>query len=626
MFIFLNGNLTGLHADEISIPTDSLKTQTDLSYLQNENANYISTLFTKYVYTYIFTNQANLKLPTAFGIFTIHQNYQGSYLRIAENPTRDDENWYFGYEIPLHKSVKALVKQNWQFTSDSRNIGLNQLMRLNGLAGLSYSPFNEFNLDALFGMENNNQLDLKSQGAIYQLNGNFNLNEFDNINFNSNLHSNFINLNDGRKNRDINANAFLKNIFGDESDLSFTLNYRNLQNNLLGYQIKNGILPIEIRNENNISGNFLMNYKLSDAVNLNLDLRMQILNVDRNYKQEISEIPYSSFNRNIEQTELYGNTGLFIDIGKLHQKLTLGFASHNEKNNLTKNFSDIELAKYQLFESQRDYNSGRVNIFSQTQYNLNSTTYIIGTYFSQLLRYDTPSDYNFDDRDELINIYNLRFFHRFSRQMNFTLTFENRQNHLVYIFSERSSLNNWNKVYRFSPEITLRTSKLTWNPRFEVLANYTVYDFAAMNSSINSFSFRQVLYSDSLMYNFNDKYSWHNIWKAKYNERGILYWSDFSESPQTSNYEIYVKSIFRKDYAKNVWIGVGGNYYRYTQIRLNNNSQIEYNLESFSPEISINYVYGNWNMSILGWYEFQTIKSRIKNQITNLSINVNLQF
>jgi hypothetical protein len=128
------------------------------------------------------------------------------------------------------------------------------------------------------------------------------------------------------------------------------------------------------------------------------------------------------------------------------------------------------------------------------------------------------------------------------------------------------------------------------------------------------------------MYKISEKISLHTLWKVKYSERGILYWSDFSESPQSGNYEFYGKLILRRNYSERIWIGSGINFYRYSQIRLNNNSQIDYNLESVSPEINLNYVYKNWTMSILGWYEFQTIKSSIRNQITNLSINVNLLF
>jgi hypothetical protein len=183
-----------------------------------------------------------------------------------------------------------------------------------------------------------------------------------------------------------------------------------------------------------------------------------------------------------------------------------------------------------------------------------------------------------------------------------------------------------NKVYRFTPQVYYVNGDFSINPKLEVLANYTVYDYSKTNSSMNSISYRQISYSDSLFYKLTPKLSLLGNWKLKYSERGTLYWSDFSESPQSGNTEISFKAIVRRNFAENIWIGSGINFFKYSQIRLNNNSQIDYNLESIAPEITINYVYSNWTLSILGWYQFQTIKSRIKNQITNLLINVNLLF
>jgi hypothetical protein len=433
-------------------------------------------------------------------------------------------------------------------------------------------------------------------------------------------------LNDGRDNRDFNGQFRIFRSFEDSSLFNFKIIYRNLQNNLLGYAVQAGALPIEVRNENYLDGNMNITYKVAHPLNINFDLRVLSLNVDREYKENYALLPYSFFYKNIDQLELFGNAGFDLRIGKLYQIINLGFSSRSEKNNLFEKYQGGDLNKYQNLESQRDNISGRMSIISNSMYFFNQSTYLTGTYFIQLFRYDTPSKVNYDDRDELSNIINLKFFHRFSDYLTLLLEFENRQNHLVYIFSERSSLNNRNKVYRFAPQIIYRIGNFALNPKLEVLANYTIYDYSKNNNSMNSISFRQISYSDSLYYKISDKISFHSLWKLKYSERGILYWSDFSVSPQSGNYELYGKGILRRNFSENIWIGSGVNFYRYTQIRLNNNSQIDYNLESLSPEISFNYVYKDWTLSVLGWYEFQTIRSSIKKQITNLSINVNLLF
>lgn len=613
------------------IADDYLPKQDTLQQLNNDFQqfpvnNFLNTNFTKYVNTYLFANHANFAINTNFGNFIILQDYESSYLKMEGNPTRDDEHWSFTYEKPISEMFGVIFNQNWHFTSDSRNIGINQLMRLNGLAGLSFIPEQNYKIQFLYGLENNNQLNFKSDGSVYAFSAEANNIFMENFQLNSDFFGNIISLNDGRINKDLNGQIKLFRSFEDSSIFNIDLIYRNLQNNLLGYYSQSGLLPIEIRNENNLNALLNIVYQVNSPFSLNFDLNVISLNVNRNYKKEINDLPYSFFLRNVEQLQFIGNAGFKLNLEKLFLNTKFGFSSRTEKNNLNEQFQGGELDKYQNIESQRDNLSSRVNILTNSIYTFNRSTYISGTYFVQLFRYDTPSQSNFDDRDEFNNILNFKFFDRLSDYLTLLLEFETRQNHLVYIFSERSSLNNWNRVYRFSPQINIKFENFSLNPRMEVLANYTVYDYAKVSSAMNSISFRQVSYSDSLFLKFTEKISFHSTWKIKYSERGVLFWSDFSESPQTGNYEFYGKAIFRRNFAENIWIGSGLNFFKYSQIRLNNNSQIDYNLESISPEISINYVYKNWTMSILGWYEFQKIKSIIRNQITNLSISVNLLF
>jgi len=68
---------------------------------------------------------------------------------------------------------------------------------------------------------------------------------------------------------------------------------------------------------------------------------------------------------------------------------------------------------------------------------------------------------------------------------------------------------------------------------FEVLANYTVYDFEYLTSTISSFTFRQFAWVDSSILSLTGRLAvvwWNNI---RYYERGELQWSDFSERPRS---------------------------------------------------------------------------------------------
>ena len=71
------------------------------------------------------------------------------------------------------------------------------------------------------------------------------------------------------------------------------------------------------------------------------------------------------------------------------------------------------------------------------------------------LEYDTPES-NPDDRDELFLIASMRWSHKFHEHLSAALTGDVSFRHLVYIFSEQSANNTWNRVFRFSPSVAAR--------------------------------------------------------------------------------------------------------------------------------------------------------------------------
>ncbi|HGY56298.1 MAG TPA: hypothetical protein ENK44_11375 [Caldithrix abyssi] len=118
------------------------------------------------------------------------------------------------------------------------------------------------------------------------------------------------------------------------------------------------------------------------------------------------------------------------------------------------------------------------------------------------LQYDTPDERNKDDRDEQRFIFTLRY----RQQLSPVLTMEwlgyAYLFHQIYIFKERSSANNWNRVYKLSPKIHYRHDRLSNTLTTQVLANYTVYDFEAPEQTPRSFIFRKYILSDSLTFRY----------------------------------------------------------------------------------------------------------------------------
>ena len=74
-------------------------------------------------------------------------------------------------------------------------------------------------------------------------------------------------------------------------------------------------------------------------------------------------------------------------------------------------------------------------------------------------------------------------------------------NHLVYLRSQRSANNNWERLYALYPALLIRPwDNLTVNQRFSISANYTEYDFEDLFTDIKSNIFRQAKSTTDLSY------------------------------------------------------------------------------------------------------------------------------
>ena len=107
-------------------------------------------------------------------------------------------------------------------------------------------------------------------------------------------------------------------------------------------------------------------------------------------------------------------------------------------------------------------------------------------------QHDTPDSNNFDDRDEYRATAILGYSHWFSPVLRIGFEAKLNLHHLVYIFSERSVNNNWNRILQLASSIKYRPSPMfVWSQQVELSANYTNYDFEELQSQIRSFVFRK---------------------------------------------------------------------------------------------------------------------------------------
>ena len=588
--------------------------------------NYFFSNFNKYINLYQLQVYGKYTTQTNFGEISINQQYNGNYLKLADMSLRDDQNWNLNYRLPLWDNISVIAMQNFILVSDSRNIGINQLSRLNGLVGLGFSNDENYSFAALAGLEGNKLLGINSQGGVYAIKGSWNNFVMDNVATSGNFSANWLKLNLDRLDRDLIANIRIIGRFSDDGILQTDLNYRFLQNNLLAVATKTDFVPIETRQENFINPKLLIDYKIDHSLSLFLDFNLNKNNILRQFKNSWEEFDYSYFRRNIDQMDLTINSGLNWEWSFLTHFLSFGFWSRNESNTLELSDKSYkgDLLKYQNIENQRDYRTNKLNLLNQSTIKLFKNTNIHLNYNVYLLQYDTPSKQNFDDRDEFSSILRTLAIHRFSDYTTLEVLFENIANHLVYLSSQRSIMNNWNKIYRLSPKIRYQNDVVRINPQFEVLANYTIYDFESKSSATKSISLRNISYRDSITIDFTNQIQSRTQLKYQISERSLLNWQEFSEYPQIRLNEFFIKSLLirKYDYGE---IGIGINLFDYLQTKVQENT-IDYDITSVSPEVLIIYHWQDWLLKFSGWYEFQYHNKVKINEIANINLSINLFF
>ncbi|MFH1862659.1 MAG: hypothetical protein ABH878_07585, partial [bacterium] len=143
-------------------------------------------------------------------------------------------------------------------------------------------------------------------------------------------------------------------------------------------------------------------------------------------------------------------------------------------------------------------------------------------------QYDTSDTANYDDRDRLRYEFDLHYKRAFHQQLKFSVRAQTILEHLVYIYAEKSDLNNWNRILKLTPEISY-SPDFAWQnlARFELVANTTDYDFELDPANIKSTIYRRYSAFDSLTWEFQRNWSISIEAALDLEDGGRLLWNEW---------------------------------------------------------------------------------------------------
>ncbi len=621
------------------LTTGLIKAQSEIDSLQfilvENPLNLLSTKLDKQLNTYYLSSKLFYNKTLGKYSFDITEDYNSTFIKSADKSIRDEQFFSASAAYNITPYFKTGFLGNNTILSDNRKIEINQASVSNVMIFSDLSPGAKFHISPFFGYSNNRQIGENDNGFIYGGEGLVDDFEFSNFNLSSRLRFRNEDISP-RKNLIRYFNLTASSIFNENVSNYITSGYS--QNRKDFYYSADSIISNEYDIVNNIQSRDETAYLLEDgltynnfAPNFGLDLkgRLDWRNIDRNTRYHPIQVLSSSvFDSRIEELKFELESNFRYITSSFSGRLKINYSERDEKH-IAKNFlntGSLFFNERQDLENQKNNNATRIAVVLQGDWNFSGSDRISFSIYQNKLRYDTPSPVNFDDRDELLSIIRLKYIRVLTPFFNAFLIGEGTQSHVVYIFSERSSNNNINRILKFSAGGDYHGRNISSINTFEVSANYTVYDFRDLVPNLRSFSFRQFTATDSSTIRLSKKLSIRNYGYIKLSQQGELNWTAFSEKPTRFLQEIYAEPKLVLSY-NNVSFGLGSRIFSLLTYNYNGRNKMkDSDYLSIGPLTEILWLAENTiYFRIYGWYEFIKV-DRIGRQQANLSFEVNWNF
>lgn len=588
-----------------------------------KNANHLSQVFDKQFNIYRYTNSFSYIKELYKTEFGISNEYEGFLIRGNENSKKDGEKFNFYISQNLFSFLKFFTDVNYLLNSDSKTIGLNEAEKLNLNVGSSFVITNFGKSFISYGIEKNKQVSIYQQGPRFAFGLRTEKINITDVNLNTNFFWEKVKLKDGRKSSTITFETFLDGKFEEGNSIFLALDYQNIQRDYVVFPIYLNNF-FESRLENKIFPTFGLNYNLFDKTFVSFTGRVYSYKIQRFYNLFDPTNQYTAVERTLYEQSFDLNFELFAQSKYFSPKLGFSYFYRNEENALNKRF-DIDIQTFSQLsttEFQKNNYQTRLKLFYNLIFYPSSSNMTTFSGNVGILRYDTPSTLNDDDRDEFQFFTSLSTRQQISKHYALSLALDVQMFHLVFLKSSHSSLNNWNRIIKLSASNDFQTENFVWKPTFEIFSNYLVYDFETSATGIQSYAFRQFVYKDTLQLFLSKNISFSAFLVYKYSERGTLYWKDFAMTKELDIKELFAKTMLYYNHQNKVQFGFGARAYNITQKPIGKRNLPEsYSYYSLSPETEIKIFLSKNNVIFLqGWYELKFLNYKIVGENPNLML------
>lgn len=589
--------------------------------------------FERNVNTYLWNADIRYAFYDTSFFVNLSDNFRSVFINHPVRSFRDEQNFTMTAAKNISSKLSLAAEAKSFILSDNQTLGSSNAGIHTGGIGISYSPTPFISLTPLFGMRYDKQQRERDEGANVRLYALVDSLEFSGYRsqFSGRIHHSDLGKryfkNDG-------AELNIATEFARGSSDSVTVRWLRMRNDFYvpaddSIRFHFGVASnIRARTEQQLRMQNVLLYNISDRFRIQLTTNVDsrtISNAFRyKYLRDVKSIPFTT------TVEEFGLGGV-LDMQYLSENFfsSLGFElSEWDEQHLLERIEGVdntEQEKRAREEARLDNSAFRRTLRSNSMLKISPRNEILFNGSVSLLQYDTPDSTNTDDRDELFISASLREQHSFSHLFSMAVTAEVTLAHIVYLRSEKSGNNNWNRIFRLLPEMMYTPSKrFRMFNAFEVMANYTVFDFESLVPSVKSYSYRQVAFLDSTSYDISPKTGLDMFVYVRVFERGELRWKEFSERPLQRIEEVTFSPRLRYTYREQWLFAVGFRSFGQRKFKYEKNvKQFESAFVSVGPTVNIVVHLSPWSLiEIQGWKEFQRQSGRTIKEFSNVTMNV----
>jgi hypothetical protein len=389
---------------------------------------------------------------------------------------------------------------------------------------------------------------------------------------------------------------------------------------------------IETREDNSLGLVDSLDYAAGRGAMLTLAGSVVTRQIDRAIRyHSLTDPIHTAQNTGINELRMEGFLrGVFRVSDRIGGVVTVDYSERNEQHRVDpqNGLRQFEIDSLRRIEERKNNLSKRTIIAASAGAQLSESDSVEVAASGSILRYDTPSGDNHDDRDELWYVAGIATHHRLGSKLILHTSVDLSLTHMVYLSSVMSANNTWNRILRFSPKIEyFPVENFRTVNSFEVLANYTVYDFDVATAQTQSFIFRQFAWFDSTVLNCTNRLSLEGYAYLRFYERGELRWNEFLERPVDYFEDRTLIGTLRYELSSRLLFSLGVRYFSQMRYGFDGAEHVPISsLRSVGPTVGMNLrAGGRTEFTLNGWYERQTQTNQPVRGTTTLTMQLRVR-